>query len=91
MKSSILKSSKGNKPTEYRKEKYQVHYFVTGRYTANVESDSLEEAQQKAKDEFYNADFGELHDIGKDSNVKQMYATDENGKRYDLEFSTPIF
>lgn len=40
--------------------KYCVGYKVEGRYYAYVEAESVDEAREKAKEEFYDADFGEL-------------------------------
>lgn len=59
-------------------EKIFVTYRIEGRYTAEVEAGSLEEARKKAEEAYYNADFGELHDVG-DCNTEQIYATDANG------------
>lgn len=44
--------------------KYCVGYKVEGRYYAYVEAESVDEARKKAEEEFYDADFGELEDIG---------------------------
>lgn len=44
--------------------KYYVDFIVTGRYTAEVEADSFEEAKELAKHKWENADFGELEDVG---------------------------
>ena len=57
--------------------KYYVGYRVEGRYYARVEADSVEEARKKAETEFYNADFGELEDIG-DCCAEQINVTDKD-------------
>ena len=49
--------------------KYYVDFAVIGRYTAEVEAGSVEEAKELAKHKWENADFGELED--------------ENGKLFD--------
>ena len=43
--------------------KYYVTYKIDARYIAEVEADSLEEARNKANEEFCDADFGEGYDI----------------------------
>ena len=43
--------------------KYYVTYKVEARYIAEVEADSLEEAMNKAEEEYIDADFGEAEDI----------------------------
>lgn len=43
--------------------KYYVTYKVEARYIAEVEADSIEEARNKASEEFCDADFGVAEDI----------------------------
>lgn len=59
--------------------KYYVTYKVEGRYIAEVEADSLEEAQKEAESEYESADFGELEDIGACGNTKQICVETEHG------------
>ena len=47
--------------------KFYVTYKIDARYVAEVEADSLEEAQAKADAEFADADFGEAKDIDGES------------------------
>lgn len=54
--------------------KYCVGYKVEGRYYAYVEAESVDEARKKAKEEFYNADFGELEDC----ETEQINVADED-------------
>ena len=54
---------------------YYVTLKVEGRFVAEVEASSIEEAKQKAVDEFCNADFGSLEDIEGESVIVE----DENG------------
>lgn len=42
---------------------YYVTYAVDGRFTAEVEADSIEEAKAKAESKYYDADFGQLECI----------------------------
>ena len=58
--------------------KYCVGYKVEGRYYAYVEAESVDEARKKAKEEFYDADFGELEDIG-NCDTEQINVSDEDG------------
>lgn len=58
--------------------KYYVNYKVEGRWFAEVEAASLEEAKRLAEDKFYDADFGELHDIG-DCDTRQISVEDDDG------------
>ena len=62
--------------------KYYVDFIVTGRYTAEVEADSIEEAKELAKHKWENADFGELEDVGEYS-CEYGNVEDENGKLFD--------
>ena len=62
--------------------KYYVDFIVTGRYTAEVKSDSIEEAKKLAKDKWENANFGELQDVG-EYGFKCGTIEDENGKLFD--------
>ena len=43
--------------------KYYVTYRIDARYVTEVEADSLEEAKQKADEEWCDADFGVAQDI----------------------------
>ena len=43
--------------------KYCVTYRVDGRFYAFVDADSVEEAIDKSKEQYYGAIFGELRDI----------------------------
>lgn len=43
--------------------KYWVTYKIEARYTAKVDADSIEEAIDKSRDEWYETDFGEAEDI----------------------------
>ena len=54
---------------------YYVTLKVEGRFVAEVDAASIEEAQQKAMNQFCDADFGSLEDIEGESIV----AEDENG------------
>lgn len=42
---------------------YYVSYKIDARYIAEVEADSLEEAMEKAKESYMDADFGAAKDI----------------------------
>lgn len=53
---------------------YYVTLKVEGRFVAEVDATSIEEAQRKAMDQFCDADFGSLEDIEGESIV----AEDEN-------------
>ena len=44
--------------------KYYVDLIVTGRYVAEVEADSIEEAKELAEEKYKDADFGDLKDVG---------------------------
>ena len=55
--------------------KYYVTYRIDARYTAEVEANSLEEAMDKARDEYYDADFGVAEDI----DAATVIVEDENG------------
>ena len=52
-----------------------VIYKVEARYIAEVEADNLEEARNKANEEFFNTDF----DIAEDINAEDIIVEDENG------------
>lgn len=54
---------------------YYVTLKVEGRFIAEVDADSVEEAQQMAMDQFCDADFGSLEDI----NGESIIVEDENG------------
>ncbi len=60
------------------KKTYCVGYRVEGRYYAYVEAESVEEARELAQESFYDANFGELEDIG-DCDTKQINVSDEQG------------
>lgn len=60
------------------KKKYCVGYKVEGRFYAYVEAKSVNEARELAKNEFYDADFGVLEDIG-DCDTEQINVADEDG------------
>ena len=62
--------------------KYYVDFIVTGRYTAEVEADSIEEAKELAKHKWENADFGELEDVGEYESELSIIE-DENGNLFD--------
>lgn len=43
--------------------RYWVSFKIEGRYVAAVEANNVNEAIEKAKDEYIDANFGELQDI----------------------------
>lgn len=55
--------------------KYYVTYKIDARYCVGVEADNLEEAMKKARDEYYDADFGAAEDIDGETIIVE----DENG------------
>lgn len=55
--------------------KYYVTYKVEARYIVEVEADSLEEAMDKAEEEYIDADFGKAEDIDGEAIVVE----NENG------------
>lgn len=55
--------------------KYYVTYKIDARYVAEVEADSLEEAMEKAEEEYIDADFGVTEAI----DGEQIIVEDENG------------
>lgn len=55
--------------------KYYVTYKVEARYIARVEADNIEEARNKAGEEFFDADFGVAEDI----DGRDIIVEDENG------------
>ena len=55
--------------------KYYVTYRIDARYVAVVDADSLNEALEKAEQEYYDADFGEAQDI----DGKAIVVEDKNG------------
>lgn len=59
--------------------KYYVTYKIEGRYVAEVEADSLEEARKEAESEYGSADFGELEDVGACGDAKQICVETEHG------------
>ena len=54
---------------------YYVTLKVEGRFVAEVDAASIEEAKQMAMDQFCDADFGQLEDIEGESVIVE----DENG------------
>ena len=56
--------------------KYLITYSVTALYTAEVEAASVDEAQDKTKEMFCKADFGEGYNV----EGKQITTEDEHGK-----------
>lgn len=57
---------------------YCVGYKVEGRFYAYVKAESVDEARKKAEEKFYDADFGELEDIG-NCDTEQINVSDEDG------------
>ncbi len=55
--------------------RFYVTYKINARYEALVEANTVEEAREKAKEEYWDANFGECHDIDGD----QISVEDENG------------
>lgn len=55
--------------------KYYVTYKIDARYVTEVEADSVEEARDKANQEYIDADFGEACDI----DGEDIIIEDENG------------
>ena len=43
--------------------KYYVDLMISGRYVAEVEANSVEEAKELAKEKYESADFGDLQDV----------------------------
>jgi len=43
--------------------KYYVTYKIDARYIAEVEAETIDEAKEKAKDKYFDADFGEAECI----------------------------
>lgn len=60
---------------------YFVEYRIEGRYTAAVHSQTgnLDEIKKKAEEKYWDADFGELEDIGDTGGTYQISVQDENG------------
>jgi hypothetical protein len=56
--------------------KYYVTYSFHATYTAEVEAESIEDAMDKSKDEYYDADFGEAQNI--DGEVIRVEDENEN-------------
>ena len=59
---------------------YYVTYAIDGRFTAEVEADSIEEAKAKAETEYYDADFGALRNI----DAYPVNCEDEEGNLTDF-------
>ena len=55
--------------------KYSVIYTIDEKYVAEVEADSIQEAMNKAKDRYYNADFK----TEQDTSCNRIMVYDENG------------
>ena len=55
--------------------KYYVTYRIDARYIAEVEANNLDNAIKKAREEYYDADFGEAEDI----DGEEVVVEDENG------------
>ena len=55
--------------------KYYVTYKIDARYIAEVEADNLDEAMEKAEEEFIDAYFGSAEDI----DGEKIIVEDENG------------
>lgn len=61
--------------------KYYVTMAIDGRFTCEVEANGLDEAKEKAIEEYYDADFGVLECIG----AQAVNAEDEDGNLYDYQ------
>lgn len=59
--------------------KYYVTMAIDGRFTCAVDADNFEEAKEKARNEYYDADFGELECI----DAEAVNAEDESGNFHD--------
>lgn len=59
--------------------KYYVDLMITGRYVAEVEANSVEEAKELAKEKYEDADVGDLQDVG-EYGFEYGTIEDENGK-----------
>lgn len=59
---------------------YYVTYAIDGRFTAEVEADSIEEAKAKAEGKYYDADFGALECI----DAYPVNCEDEEGNLTDF-------
>lgn len=59
---------------------YYVTYAVDGRFTAEVEADSIEEAKAKAEYQYYDANFGQLECI----DAYPVNCEDEEGNLTDF-------
>ena len=56
--------------------KYYVTYAIDARFVAKVEADSIEEAMEKAENEYMDADFGDIDDV---VDVEIVTVEDEKG------------
>lgn len=61
--------------------KYYVTMAIDGRFTCEVEANGLDEAKEKAIEEYYDADFGVLECI----EAQAVNAEDEDGNLYDYQ------
>lgn len=55
--------------------RYYVTYKIDAKYEAFVDAETIEEAKEKAKEKYWNANFGECHHI----KGERIYVEDENG------------
>ena len=61
--------------------KYYVTMAIDGRFTCEVEANGLDEAKEKAIEEYYDADFGVLECI----EAQTVNVEDEDGNLYDYQ------
>ena len=61
--------------------RYYVTMAIEGRFTCGVEANGLDEAKEKAIEEYYDADFGVLECI----EAQVVNAEDENGNLHDYQ------
>lgn len=54
---------------------YYVTYKISGEYTSVVEASTPEEALSKSKEDYWDADFGDCHEI----DAEAVMIEDENG------------
>ena len=60
-------------------KKYYITYKITGNYIAAVEAENIDEAYEKAEEEFINANFGEAEEI----EGVPIYIEDDKGNRVE--------